>query len=205
MFWHKKSYRTGYSIFLYFTHTFFHSYSIKKRKRSLKQHIHLFQFNYFSIVTFFGKCTFFSYLICIYEGHTISFRTFFICAFKNVLDSWKFSMLLLYILWEDWLVFMISGSNELLQQQLEYSLQKPDCHSWGISNMQSDALDESYAIKSCFKIIKMPHNRMECFRPLLEHLAWIEHEFLSGIRDSRKAGSLWVMMRGVGGARKSIH
>ena len=46
---------------------------------------------------------------------------------------------------------------------------------------------------------------MECFRLLLEHLAWIEHQFLSGIRDSRKAGSLWGMMRGVGGVRKSIH
>ena len=25
---------------------------------------------------------------------------------------------------------MISGSNEQLQQELEYTLQKPDCHSW---------------------------------------------------------------------------
>ena len=40
---------------------------------------------------------------------------------------------------------------------------------------------------------------------LLEHFAWIEHQFLSGIRDSRKAGSLWRMMRDVGGVRKSIH
>ena len=46
---------------------------------------------------------------------------------------------------------------------------------------------------------------MECFRLLLEHLAWIEHQFLSGIRDSRKVESLWGMMRGVGGVRKSIH
>ena len=46
---------------------------------------------------------------------------------------------------------------------------------------------------------------MECFRLLLEHLAWIKHHFLSGIRDSRKPGSLWGMMRGVGGVRKSIH
>ena len=45
---------------------------------------------------------------------------------------------------------------------------------------------------------------MECFILLLEHLAWIEHQFLSGIRDSRKAESLWGMMRGVGGVRKSI-
>ena len=46
---------------------------------------------------------------------------------------------------------------------------------------------------------------MEWFRLLFEHLAWIEHQFLSGIRDSRKPGSLWRMMRGVGGVRKSIH
>ena len=46
---------------------------------------------------------------------------------------------------------------------------------------------------------------MEYFRLLLEPLAWIEHQFLSGIRDSRKAGSLWGMMRGMGGVRKSEH
>ena len=46
---------------------------------------------------------------------------------------------------------------------------------------------------------------MEYFRLLFDHLAWIEHQFLSGIRDSRKPGSLWRMMRGVGGVRKSIH
>ena len=46
---------------------------------------------------------------------------------------------------------------------------------------------------------------MECFRLLFDHLARIEHQFLSAIRDSRKAGSLWGIMRGVGGVRKSIH
>ena len=51
---------------------------------------------------------------------------------------------------------------------------------------------------------KMPQKRMECFRQLLEHLAWIEHQFLSGIRDSRKPGSLWGMMRAVGEVSKSI-
>ena len=61
----------------------------------------------------------------------------------------------------------------------------------------------------CNKIVlnleKMQQKRMECFRLLFEHLAVIEHQFLSGIRDSRKARSLWGMMRGVGGVRKSIH
>ena len=44
---------------------------------------------------------------------------------------------------------------------------------------------------------------MESVRLLFGHLAWIGHQFLSGIRDSRKAGSLWGMMRGVGVVRKS--
>ena len=39
-----------------------------------------------------------------------------------VVDSWKFTMLLLYILWDDWLIFMISGLNEQRQQQLEYTI-----------------------------------------------------------------------------------
>ena len=51
----------------------------------------------------------------------------------------------------------------------------------------------------------MPQKRMEYFRLLFNHLAWIEHQFLSGIRDSRKAGSLWEIMRAVRGVRKSIH
>ena len=52
---------------------------------------------------------------------------------------------------------------------------------------------------------KMPQKRMECFRLLFDYIAWIEHQFLSSKRFSRKAGSLWGMMRGLGGVRKSIH
>ena len=63
-------------------------------------------------------------------------------------------MLLLYILWDDWPIFMISGSNKQLQQEVEYTLLKPDCHSWWISKMQSDTLEEWYAIKFCFKLGK---------------------------------------------------
>ena len=62
-------------------------------------------------------------------------------------------MLLLYILY-DWPIFMSSGSNEQLQQQLEYTLQKPDCHRWWISKMQSGREEERYAIKFCFKLGK---------------------------------------------------
>ena len=52
---------------------------------------------------------------------------------------------------------MISGSIKQLQQELEYTLLNPDCHSWWISKMQSgrdDTLEEQYAIKFCFKIGK---------------------------------------------------
>ena len=105
--------------------------------------------------------------------------------------------------------FFYSGSNEQLQQKLEYTLLKPDCNCWWISKMQSwreDILEERYTIKFCFKLGKRKsQKRMECFRLLFDHLAWVEHQFLSGIRDSRKVGSLWGMMRGVGGVRKSIH
>ena len=89
--------------------------------------------------------------------HAISFQTFFIWAFKIAIDSWKFSILLLYILWDDWPTLMISGSNQQLQQQLEYTLLKPDYHSWWISKMQSgreDTLEERYAIKFCFRLGK---------------------------------------------------
>ena len=53
---------------------------------------------------------------------------------------------------------MISGSNEQLQQQLEYPLLKPDCARWWLSKMQSgreDTLEERYAIKLCFKLEKI--------------------------------------------------
>ena len=63
-------------------------------------------------------------------------------------------MLLLDILLDDWPIFMISDSNGQLQQELEYTLLKPDCHSSWISKMQSDTLEERYPIKFCFKLGK---------------------------------------------------
>ena len=82
-------------------------------------------------------------------------------------------------------------------------IQKPDCHSWWISTwlFRWTICNKKFFLNS----EKMPQKRMECYRLLFDHLPWIEHNFSSGIRDSRKAGSLWGMMRGVGGVRKSIH
>ena len=89
--------------------------------------------------------------------HSVSFQPTFVQAFKIVVDSWKFSMLLLYILWDDWAIFMISRSNEQLLQTFEYSLLKPDCYNRWISVMESgrdDTLEERYAIKFCFQLGK---------------------------------------------------
>ena len=62
---------------------------------------------------------------------------------------------------------MISASKEQLQQQLEYTLLKLDCHSWWVSKMQSgreDTLEERYAIKFYFKLGK---NATEMYGKLL--------------------------------------
>ena len=87
-------------------------------------------------------------------NYSLIYIYIYIWAFKIVVDSWKLCMLLLYILWDDWPIFMISDSNEQLQQELEYTLLKPDCHSWWIAKIQSDTVEERYAIKFCFKLWK---------------------------------------------------
>ena len=104
------------------------------------------------------------------RGAFNKFLDFFVQAFKIVVDT----MLLLCILWDDWPIFMISGSNEQLQQELEYTLLKPDCHSWWILKMQSgreDTLEERYAIKFCFKLGIKCHrnvwNASDCFWSIL--------------------------------------
>ena len=98
-----------------------------------------------------------------YKVDMISFQNFFVWAFKIVIDSWKFTMLLLYIWWDDWHISMMSGLNEQLQQELEYTLLKPECHSWWISKIQSVTLEERYAIKFCFRLRK---NVTETYRIL---------------------------------------
>ena len=90
----------------------------------------------------YGRPTYI-YIYIYIRGEFNKFTDFFVQAFKIVMDSW-----------DDWPIFMISGSNEQLQRELKYTLLKPDCHSWWISKIQSgreDSLEERYAIKFCFK------------------------------------------------------
>ena len=117
-------------------------------------------------------------------------------------------MLLLYILWDDWPIFKISGSNELLQQQLEYTLLKPDCHSWWVSKMQSgcdDTLEEWSAIKLCFKLGKKCHRNVwmlqTAFRPSCMNQA-SAFEWHKRFKEGTESVG---MMRSVGGVRKSVY
>ena len=93
-------------------------------------------------------------MICkhLFVVHSISFQIFFVQVFKIDLDSWEFNIAI--ILWDDWPIFMVSGLNEQLQQQLEYTLLKSGCQSWWISKNQSGCEEERYAIKFCFKLGK---------------------------------------------------
>ena len=94
---------------------------------------------------------------------------------------------------------MISASNEQLQQQLEYTLLKPDCHSWSISKIQTgceDTLEEQYAIKFCFKLGKNATDGMlqTSFRPSCMNRASVfewHKRFKEGresVRDDERCG-----------------
>ena len=140
-------------------------------------------------------------LNCEYTGLINKFPDFLEQSSKIVVDTWKFSMLLLYILRDDWPIFMISASNEQLQQQLEYTQLKPDCHSWWISKMQSgreDTLEERYAIKFRFKLgknVTETYGMLQtAFRPSCKNRAWVfewHKRFKEGkesVRDDQRCG-----------------
>ena len=114
-------------------------------------------------------------------------------------------MLLLYILWDERPFFWISGLNEQLQQELEYTLLKLDCHRWCISKMQSDSLEEWYAIKFCFKLGKNATETygmlQTAFRPSCMNRASV----FEWHKRFKKGRDPWGMVRGVGGMRKSEH
>ena len=71
--------------------------------------------------------------------------------------------------------------------------------------MQSGREEVRYAIKFCFKHGKNATETYGMLQTVFDHLTWIEHQFLSGIRKSMMAGSVWGTLIGVGAVRKSIH
>ena len=88
--------------------------------------------------------------------------------------------------------------NEQLQQQLEYTRLKPHRHGWWISKMQSDTLEERYAIKFCFKVGKKCHrnvwNASNCFWCILYESSisfWVALEIQGrqrSVRDDERFG-----------------
>ena len=146
--------------------------------------------------------------VCVCDAFN-KFPDFLVQAFRIIVDTWKFTLLLLYILWDDWPIFMISGSNEQLQQQLEYTLLKPDCHRWWISKIQSgreDTLEERYATKFYFKLGKNSTEtygmHQTAFRPSSMNRASV-FQWHKRFKEGRE--SVGGVMRGVAGVRKSIH
>ena len=103
------------------------------------------------------------------------------------------------ILCDDWPTSMISSSNEQQQQQLEYTLLKPDCHSWWFSKMQSgreDTLEEWYAIKFCFELGKNATETygilQTAFRPSCMNQASV-FEWHKRFKEGREFEGWWVV------------
>ena len=92
-------------------------------------------------------------------------------------------------------MFTISGSNQQLQLELEYILLKPDCHSRWISKMQSDILEERYAIKFC---LNLEENDTETCG-MLQTAFGASYDNRASVfewhKRFKKAGSLWGMMK----------
>ena len=83
--------------------------------------------------------------------NSLSFQTFFVRAFKSVVHSWKFSMLLLYILWDDWpiLMFKWTATAEIGKHPTKTWLSQ-------LVNLKNAiwTLEERYEIKFCVKFGK---------------------------------------------------
>ena len=95
-----------------------------------------------------------------------------------------------------WLILMISGSNEQQQQQLKYTLLKPDCHNWWISKMQSECEEKWHAIKFSFKLGKKCHRNGIAFWKSCMNWASV-FEWHKRFKEGRES-----MM---GGVKKSIY
>ena len=142
-----------------------------------------------------------SIVLCIPSGAFNKFPDFLYTNFKIVVDSGKFGMLLLYMLWDDGPIFMISASNKQLQQQLEYTRQKPDCLCWWSLKIQCGCevtFEERYAIEFCFKLGKTATETYEmpqtAFRPsCLNRVSVFEwymrfKEARKSVRDGERCG-----------------
>ena len=145
----------------------------------------------------------FSSLYYIYVVNSISFQTFFVKALKIVVDCWEFSMLLLYILWDDWLTNFYDFS---FKWTATAAIGIHPTKAWLSQlvnfKMQSDTLEERYAIKLCFKLgknaIEIYGMLQTAFGAACMNRAWV-FEWHKRFKEGRES------VRGVGRVSKSIH
>ena len=79
------------------------------------------------------------YIYIYIRGAFNKFPDFFVQAFKIVINSWKLENFPIHLM--RWLANFYDFSFKwAATEKLEYTLLKPDCHSWWISKMQSDTL-----------------------------------------------------------------
>ena len=106
------------------------------------------------------------------QGNFNKFPDIFVQAFKIVVDSWIFSMLLLYIVWDGWPIFYDFRFQWTATAAIEMYPPKAWLSKLVNFKMQSGREEERYAIKLCFKFgKKMPEKHMEWFRLLFDHHA----------------------------------
>ena len=70
---------------------------------------------------------------------------------------------------------------------------------------REDTLEERYAIKFCFKLVKTATELYGMLHPVFGASCMNRASVFEWHNRSTKAGSLWRMIRDVGGVRKSIH
>ena len=134
----RKENKREWEIEIWNIHTHLNVFHYEKERESLKERWDIYIYIYIYI-----------------RGAFNTFPGFFVQAFKIVVDSWKFTMLLLYILWNDWPIFYDFRFKWTATAAI--GIHPTDCHCWRISKIQSgreSTLEERYAIKSCFKLGK---------------------------------------------------
>ena len=140
------------------------------------------------------------HLKIIYVVHSIGFQTFFIQAFKIVVDAWKFSMLLLYILWDmdQFLWFQVQMNTATaaigihptkawLSQLLNFKMRSG----------HENTLEKRYAIKFYLKLGKNATETYGMLQTALDHLHKLSISFewhkrfkkgRESVRDDERCG-----------------
>ena len=101
-----------------------------------------------------------------YEEPSISFQTFFVQALKIVVNSWKISILLLYI-WDDWPIFMISKGLPWGLPEVVGTAQQVHCSRGRLLRRGLEfhvcTINKSAYMKKVWKLIEGTSYNRQCF------------------------------------------